>query len=341
MFILLSSDYSPRYKQDILRCLAAPIGATVQFRYDKVHISESVLEQITGATCSGAALVCSVATKGVDLLRIIPVRLVGILSTREHGSTVSVTLKMEALLQAEPESFTQSLDQLSGGKSPRKKSEEAAPEGKYFFEIAHIPTNVQQGSSLRNWEQTVTLLRDQHAYQDEPFFWTMIGLQKQNEILDTTVLHPIPDALAPSSNFDVLLYHYQPKGGQKPNSKLELTVGPDIEMVVPPDTSVDSRYDLKTWACRTAANTQATHRSWVRIRTAGTWDLDIAVSIAGAWRRWILRAIVTGILIAIPAVTAIAPQSLPTDQKYQLYAGAVLFGFLAGLVATYKIDRLD
>jgi hypothetical protein len=340
MFVLLSSDYSPRYKQDVLRCLAAPIGATVQFRYDKVHVSDSVLKKLNG-TFPASAVVSSVATKGIGPLTLVPVRAVNVTSIREHGSTVSITLQMKEIIKADPAKFTEALDKLSGGESPRKRSEEASPEGKYFFEIANLPEGVQQDASLKTWEQTVSLLRDQHAYQDESFFWTIIGLQKEGEHLDSKALHPLPDTLPAGSGFDVLLYHYQPRSGQRPNSRLELSVGPEIDLVVPPDTAVDSRYDLKTWSCRTTSRSQAAHRSWLRIKTPNAWELEIAVEIASAWTRWILRAIVTGGLIAIPSIAALVPQTLPAVQKYELYGVAVLFGFFAALAATYRIERLD
>lgn len=43
MFILLSSSARPRYREDILRCLAAPEGTCVQFRYSHpVHLHHLV-----------------------------------------------------------------------------------------------------------------------------------------------------------------------------------------------------------------------------------------------------------------------------------------------------------
>jgi hypothetical protein len=340
MFVLLSSDYSPRYKQDILRCLAAPVGATIQFRYDRVHLSESVLKQLGKLRYPAHAVVCSVASKGVGPLTLVLVRATEIVALREHGSTVSVILKIKEIANAEPTTFTTALDSSSNGESPRKKSEEASPEGKYFFEVPDLPT-VERGLSLTTWEQAITNLRNQHAYQDEPFFWTVVGIQEEGRSFDASILHGLPDKLPPGSGFDLLIYHYQPRGGAKPNSKLELSVGPDIEIVVPPDLTVDSRYDLRVWSCRTAANTQSSHKSWFRVKTANAWELDVAVTVAGAWKRWIARALVTGVLISVPSILALVPQSIPQDQKYTYYGMAVLFGFFAGLVATYKIERLD
>lgn len=340
MFVLLSSDYSPRYKQDILRCLAAPVGADIQFRYDRVHLSESVLKQIGKLKCPASEVVCSVATKGVGPLTLVLVRSVDIVALREHGSTISVILKMKEVANAEPASFTSTMDSSSNGESPRKQSEEAAPEGKYFFEIPNLPT-VERGSNLTVWEKTITNLRNQHTYRDEPFFWTTVGIQEEGKSLDTSMLHALPEKLLPRRGFDLFVYHYQPKGGSRPNSKLELSVGPDIEIIVPPDLTVDSRYDLKVWNCQTTANTQSSQKSWFRVKASNAWELDIAVVIAGAWKRWIARALVTGVLIAVPSILALVPQSISQDQKYTYYGMAILFGFFAGLVATYKIERLD
>ena len=341
MLVLLSSDYSPRYKQDVLRCLATPTGGTVQFRYDKVHISDGVLEQLGGKLSLPApAIVCSVATKGIGPLTIVPVRAVDIVNAREHGSTVSVVLRMKEIVQADPAKFTAAIDKMSAGASPRKKTEDASPEGKYFFYIDTLPEGCEQKSNLRIWEQTVTGLREQQAYQDEVFFWTVVGIQREGEHLDPGTLHSVPDHLSAGSNFEVLIYHYQPRGGQKPNSRLELKVGPSVDLVVPPDAAVDSRYDFKTWTCRTSSNMQASHESWLRIRTSGDWELDIPIRIASAWTRWILRAIVTGVLLAIPSITAVVPQPLSGWEKAELCGAAALFGFFAALAATFNIDRL-
>jgi len=80
---------------------------------------------------------------------------------------------------------------------------------------------------------------------------------------------------------------------------------------------------------------------WFRVKASNAWELDIAVIVAGAWKRWIARALVTSVLIAVPSILALVPQSIPQDQKYTYYGMAVLFGFFAELVATYKIERLD
>jgi hypothetical protein len=45
------------------------------------------------------------------------------------------------------------------------------------------------------WERTVIALREQHAYKNEAFFWTTLGIERTNEPLDTSVLHSWPSAI--------------------------------------------------------------------------------------------------------------------------------------------------
>jgi hypothetical protein len=45
MLMLLSSCKRKRYRDDILRCLAAPKGTRVQFRYTQDIIEESIWEK--------------------------------------------------------------------------------------------------------------------------------------------------------------------------------------------------------------------------------------------------------------------------------------------------------
>ncbi len=48
MFLLLSSAARPRYREDILRCVAAPVGGTIQFRYQKKWIACDSLKSLNG-----------------------------------------------------------------------------------------------------------------------------------------------------------------------------------------------------------------------------------------------------------------------------------------------------
>jgi hypothetical protein len=86
LLFLLSSDASPRYKQDILRCLAAPIGTSVQFRYDKIYIPGDLFKKLSdeAAQFPMGGIVCSVASTGHGVLPIVPIRTVKVQKPRIH-----------------------------------------------------------------------------------------------------------------------------------------------------------------------------------------------------------------------------------------------------------------
>jgi hypothetical protein len=52
-FICLSSGASPRYREDITRALALPVGTVLQFRYDKAYLTQAVRIAVEQGTAAG------------------------------------------------------------------------------------------------------------------------------------------------------------------------------------------------------------------------------------------------------------------------------------------------
>jgi hypothetical protein len=99
MFVLLSSAASPRYRHDVLRCISAPVGATVQFRYLHRYASDEALRlfKIAADTGSspGSSLICFADNTVEDrILPLVPVRRADIQSVAFHGSTLSLSLRV-------------------------------------------------------------------------------------------------------------------------------------------------------------------------------------------------------------------------------------------------------
>jgi hypothetical protein len=341
MFYFLSSDYSHRYKEDILRCVAAPIGANVQFRYDKVHISPEALSSLIGteAVFPSEGIVCSVGSNGVRVLPMVPVRKVLLLSCRSHGTSVSLILRMQEFVSADVNTFTADLHSMTNQSTPRRRAEGENPVGAYCFKTKSLPGGVQTGNTLEIWERTVTALREQNAYEDEPFFWVMLGMESEDSTVDTDSMHSIPAHLNSNQTYRLLIYHFQPRGGQKPNSTMGVTFGSALQSVVPPDTSIDSRYDLKYWTFKTEGNPQTRQETWLRVKTAETWELDLPLSVNPAYKSWIYRSLIAGPMVAAPAILAIFPQQIDFFIKLFLSTLAIIFGVLASLAATFKIEK--
>jgi hypothetical protein len=338
---LLSSDASPRYKQDVLRCLAAPIGSSVQFRYDKIEVSAGALSSLTGgnAVFPQDGVVCSVASQGIGVLPIVPVRKVSILNCREHGATISLTLRIVEVAIADPTNFTTDLFQLTDQQTPQRVREGENPIGSYCFEAKSLPAGFQVGTSLDVWERAVMNLRNQHAYKDEPFFWVTLGVEGEAEELDADALHPWPASLRAKRDYRLLLYHFQPRDGKRPDSTMQVTFGESLRSVEPPDTKIDSRYDLKSWIFSATDNPQREQKTWLRIRAADAWDLDLRLTIGPSYGGWLLRSLLAGPLVAAPAIIALLPQNIDHATKYALILWAILFGVLATLASTFKIEK--
>lgn len=337
MFVLLSSAYSPRYREDILRCLAAPIGSEVQFRYDKKWVAENILEKMKkGTMIAGApAIVCWVDTQGNGPLRMIPVRSVSISKFNLHGRTLSLTLKMSDVQYAEPTSFTNEVFSLSGDASPHSKNGKV--EGKYFFEIPTLPPSLQTGRTVALWEELVALLQQEQPFQAEQFFWVTVGIAGADAKVDTEFLSEWPTAPV-SGPFDLLVYHYQPKQAPAVQSKLSVRTSSGLTSDRPAEVAIDSRYDLKRWRLEAVPDQYKIRQGWIRIRTNDTWDLDLGLIVKSSLRSAIARSIVAGTLIAVPAVLAIITQkdlSLSTQAVMLIVsliagvlgAAAVVFGF--------------
>src|SRR5260370_772204 len=163
MYILLSSAATPRYKQDILRCLAAPLGAKVQFRYAKKYVAENILEQIqkgpNKTKALGEGIVCFVNTEPPGVSPLLPVRKVEIKAVVVHGSTISLTLRMQDFALADPTEFTNAVGAVADNVSPRK-NDQGNPVGKYLFSIPdpqqkQAVQGLSIGQTVALWERIV------------------------------------------------------------------------------------------------------------------------------------------------------------------------------------------
>ncbi len=210
MFILLSSASSPRYREDILRCLAAPVCSLVQFRYDKRYLSEDLQQRIDKKqlTMPADAVVCFLESGGDGLATLVPVRKVIIKALIVHGGSISLTLEIrEVCFTEDPAKFSREIDTLSGSLSPRR--ELSRLEGKFFFALSAHPGTLRSGRELGVWEKTVTTLASRQEFASEPFFWTVVGLElaaapwTSDLLLDWPITPIMDDA-------NLLLFHYAP-----------------------------------------------------------------------------------------------------------------------------------
>jgi len=352
MFILLSSAATPRYKQDILRCLAAPLGAKVQFRYAKKYVADNVLQEIQGRLDNtiplGDGVVCFVNTESPGISPLYPVRKVLIESVAIHGSTLSLTLRMRGFAYADPTLFTGTVGPASGNLSPRK-NEQGNLGGKYFFSIPD-PGQGQAGhgvsveETIAQWERIVEQLQGTPTFATEAFFWTVLGMgDPAQKVSRDETFRTWNENLKPDVYRSLLIYHYRPQSGDVPDAKLAVKVGGPLESGSPEVIEIDSRYDLKRWFFRTESRDQVTHYGWIRIRANDTWDLDLPALMPGSWFSLVGKALLAGTFIAGPAVaTAIGRHSDQFEftlggQPHWGLCAEISFSLFAGWVAAFLV----
>jgi len=340
MLILLSSTSAARYREDVLRCLTAPLASHLQFRYRRSLISEELLRRADLGQLSGNGLVCFLDAGGAGdgPLRIVPVRSVEVKEARAHGTTISVTLEMKDFAHAEAGTFVEELGRVAKDTSPRRVGGEIL--GKYCFEVNEKFSSLRLSNTVEGWEKTVSYVRTEEAFQREPFFWAVLGIEKDGEKLSSETFSKWPNTPV-SSGFSVLIYHYQDSGAPTPNSKLSLVVGEAIASMGPNELKVDSRYDLKRWRFEARRVGYFPTETWLRFRVADTWDLDLSLQVGCSFWMNLAKSLVIGILIALPSIAALAPQrDLGLAMKLLLGGMSLMAGVGAALAVVFGIEKI-
>lgn len=338
MLILLSSTSAARYREDVLRCLSAPLGSALQFRYRRSLLSDELLLRLENEKLSGPGLVCFLDSDAVDALPVVPVRFVEVTDVRAHGTTISVALEMREFAYAETSTFTEELGKAAKGMNPHRVGQDVV--GKYFFDSSDALTSVKASASVDGWEQTVSTVRARDPFKSEPFFWTVLGVEQEGQTLATERLSKWP--MTPiRGSFSILIYHYQESGAPSPNSTLSLLGGKAIENIGHSELRIDSRYDLKRWRFEPRTAGYFATETWLRFGVANTWDLDLSLEIGGSLWLNLAKSAIVGTLIAIPSIVALAPQKdLDFGMKLILLSLCLLAGFGAALAVVFGIEKI-
>lgn len=363
VLILLSSSERKRYRDDILRCISAPVGARVQFRYSKKLVQDAVWAQ--PAKFEGQpGLVCSVDLKSTqnsgaelnDPCRLVPVRAVVVEQINVHGDMLTVCLCINSLARtASLDEFTMDVDGGDKRRVPRAPGVEGAAEGSggyFLFSVADEDLGrVQHNNSIADWQKITADLLGQSGYGDEPYFWTVLGLWRDTPSETGSKNRPEFKAWSPDldvgKSYTLSVHTYHPNTDQqnfKP-SRLMFRSEPVVTTNYPHDVLVDSPYDVKEWRFRIASSgTPESREGWFKIgplkdgsadeSPQPEWEIDLPVRVSSSWVSFIFSSILVGLLISAPAVVSIWLQGTPTVRD-KLFAStlASVFGVAGGFAS--------
>jgi len=349
MHVLLSSTASMRYKDDVLRCLSAPMGAEIQFRYrheGRGQVSQQVLQDIQAKQGQeiGEGIVCFVDRESTNALTIIPIRIVNIHRAFVIGGIVTVRFTLGDFAFADPVSFTSHISTSAVNSNPTKDAD-GTIRGNFFFKIPTKPNALTTGRTIDHWERTVRCLWQNRAFKDEPFFHSILGFQQCGKnTLDPNLFHAMPTQLAASKLYEMFIYHYHPENMPATRFSIRIEGGGDLNPASSQEVIVDSSYDLKHWQFRGRSNTPGTYDGWVTIRTPRKsnpnpdeyWDLELPVKFVGSKIFGILKGLLIGALISGSYMSAAS--------KDLTCLGAVLsigLSSIAGIIIVFNIQTPD
>jgi hypothetical protein len=345
MFICLSSGASPRYLEDILRSLALPAGAVVQFRYDKKRLAQAARMAIDRAQTEGQpALIAYIdqRTQGQPPTYV-PCRFATIKKVSEHGTTVGLELLVADYAYSENlAGFNQWMGATFAADLPTWTGNTIG--GKYWLRSTHDPASVSRTTSLGDWEKITEQLASHEDFDEEDCFYTVIGLRRPGK---KTVIIPAEGtyALGGGTGYELVIYHYHPS--KRPTDLLlEFKLaGGGLEFTTNPVMRIDSRYDQKLVRFQTASGPAKKIAFLTLVRGKEgeelmDWQFDLPVITKGQLVWTGLYAIAVAILLAGPQLYSTwSNPNLPHDNAVNTTAVSVVFSLLAGVFAAFVLKK--
>lgn len=347
MYICLSSGTRPRYRQDILRAIAMPKGAQLQFRYDRRWIASDVLASLSSTKGQPALIAYVDQADPTKVPEVVPCRYASIKDVVEHGSTVSILFSLEEFAFAQDSiAFNRGLQTQSANTLPSWQSDNSL-KGAYWLKLSSDPQQVIQSKKLDDWESIVTQLAERSDFKEENNFYVIEGMypagkEKKDDF------QPHGYELIPEKEYEIRTYHFHPKTNPK-GSKIRFDSANDsVKFISSRVLHLDSRYDLKRVRLR-AAKTQKEEASLIsltRVQTSPNgdeseeWDFDLPLHIKGSYWPTLAIGVFVGILLAAPQVTAaLSNSNLPSESRWVIIIVSVIANLVAAIFAAFNFRK--
>lgn len=252
MLVLLSSSARRRYRDDIIRALAYPVGTEFRFRYGEKYLEPdfAVRHDRTRAT-NLSGIVCYLADRnGADPL-LVPCRFVTVTRIQKVGTSYVFTLRVgEFVKNLDDEKLRHLLTSDELSHLPRASSDSKSPPGRFVFEIADSlgPYRAAASEAMVAFETTTEALR-KHAKFEEGQPIAFFSVQDLSSAPCGPCVEPRGGRYELESGRRYLLdvYSYSPDGDINPSEAMTLSANADdsdLKFSSESITKLDSRYDL-------------------------------------------------------------------------------------------------
>lgn len=293
VFIFLSSGASQRYRDDVLRAIALPRGAYLQFRYSvDAYVATGVQRALAidpmslvgrkALLCSldrrlavGATVMGSIA--GAEKLtgvpgqphqpEVVPCRYAQIAEVEVVGDAVFIRFALEGFPNlGDSKAFNDALrteGDAARGRVPSwvAKGAEFEVVGEFWLERGEIPKDCLESNNraadIAAFQKVVDRLAVHAEYSKETAFFHLIGIRKRQKkkLCDVGYIVPKEGRFSASSNKWLALdiFHHEPKSVQ-PKGRVQVSATFDeVQFDGPSAVHIDSWYDLAEVRLRTPA----------------------------------------------------------------------------------------
>lgn len=361
MLFCLSSSARIRYLEDVVRALAAPNGADLQFRYDQSLIEPSLLERLkSGALTRKQVLICYLFSNDKETgTAIVPCRYGTIAEVTVVGSSVVLLFELGAFAAvANYDDLNAKLRTSSKNAVPNWVLSEAEHKlvGWFVFETEDGALPVEPSRDITTFERTVRQLitfSDFQNKEQEPRTWLffhVLALKRRVEPFVDLSFEPTyqsccPFKVTPGRSYSLQIYHYYPNPGRysgRFSREIEVSAaGESILFQSGKTIQVDTEYDIKTFNLFIKRHTNEKETSIsmgvVRREEAPLSEIAIPVQINLNWL-WVTAQIaIIGLGVTIPAYVGL----LTSGKEPGIWSIVLMFlgGCLAGAAATLGYKR--
>jgi len=343
MLLLLSSGARSRYREDIVRCLALPRGARLQFRYDLTIVDQAIVADVrSGKLIGQSALVCYLwnRVEGAPT-EFAPCRMVQIVKAQIIGSSFIVLFEAGAYPRISDNVEFATLLSDDAKRLPHWEREGAAYKLRGLFAVElTAKLAIDTSNDLDAFEGVVKKLSQFSDFSGaKPCqFYAVAGVQAVNLDSDGNETFTTVSAtrhgsyvLTSGNEYELLIYVFAPdQGPVAAISETAIHVQSENELIEFPlakSREIDSEYDLKKFRFLTESNLWRITGALIVFVSPkhtiddGASDITVPVIFQGRWAAGVGRTLLIAVGSSVPAMLAAAASS-----KLNFGLGVLMFG---------------
>lgn len=258
MLVLLSSSARRRYRDDIVRALALPVGAEFRFRYGEKYLEPDLAARHDRPRVLDLpGIVCHLANSDVSAAILLPCRFVTITRIQRVGTSYVFTLRVgDFVKNLDDTNLRAAMTSDELALLPPTESDAKPAPGLFAFEISSplAPFRAVKGEAMTAFEKTTDALRAAKFEEGQPI--AFFSVQSLSSTASGAVLAPQDGRYLLESGRSYLLdvYSYAPEGEISPSEAMTLSASADdsdLKFNSETVAKLDARYDLIRFAFST------------------------------------------------------------------------------------------